>query len=140
MSKIVLFIGIQSTKMDSLKKLRQDKIPLKCEICDKEFKSSESLKYHFNITHNLEEEHQCNICKKVFIIQKQLTSHVKIVHGNKKHRKCDSCGKLFSQAGSLKIHINSVHNGQKDYKCGSKQLGYKAVRYLSHGSSLTSVK
>ena len=58
--------------------------PFKCEICEKEFKKSKGLKYHFNISHNLKQQHQCNICQKVFNIQSQLNSHVKIVHGNKK--------------------------------------------------------
>ena len=62
----------------------------KCEICDKEFKTNNGLKSHFNITHNLKKEHQCNICQKVFNIQDHLTSHVKIVHENKKHHTCNS--------------------------------------------------
>ena len=78
--------------MHDLKKLRQIKNPLKCEICDKEFKNSNSLKYHFNITHNLEKEYQCNICQKVFHIKKILDTHVKIVHENKKNHNCNSCG------------------------------------------------
>ena len=55
--------------------LTQDKIPLKCEICDKEVKSSKGLKRHFNIIHDLEREHQCNICQRIFNVQSQLTSH-----------------------------------------------------------------
>ena len=56
--------------------LTQDKIPLKCEICDKEVKSSKGLKRHFNIIHDLEREHQCNICQRIFNVQSQLTSHM----------------------------------------------------------------
>jgi len=44
----------------------QNQIPLKCEICDKEYKNNRGLKNHFNIIHNLEKEHQCNICQKFF--------------------------------------------------------------------------
>ena len=73
-------------------RLRQNQIPLKCEICDNEFKNNSGLKKHFHIVHNLETEIQCNICQKVFNIQRQLTLHVKFVHENKKQRKCDSCG------------------------------------------------
>ena len=104
--------------MATLNELRQQqKNTLKCEICDKEFKSNNCLKNHFNIVHKLMTELQCNICQKVFKLQAQLTSHVKIVHENKKYHKCGSCKKSFSQAGILKKHINSVHNGQKDHKC-----------------------
>ena len=46
--------------MENLKKLGQNQTPLKkCEICDKEFKNTKGLNYHFNITHNLEKEYQC---------------------------------------------------------------------------------
>ena len=72
-----------STIMADLNKSRQD--PLKCEICDKDFKSNNGLKNHFNIVHKLMKEHQCNICQKVFKLQTQLNSHVKIVHENKKY-------------------------------------------------------
>ena len=58
--------------MSDLKKLEENQIPLKCEICDKEFKSNNGLKYHFNITHNLEKGHQCDICQKVFNIESQV--------------------------------------------------------------------
>ena len=81
--------------MDTTKELRPNRIPCKCEICDKEFKNKYILKKHFNITHNLEKEYQCNICKKVFNGQSQLTLHIKFVHENKKNHKCDSCGKAF---------------------------------------------
>ena len=42
--------------MHDLKKLRQIKNPLKCEICDKEFKTNNGLKNHFNRIHNLEKD------------------------------------------------------------------------------------
>ena len=99
--------------MKNLKKLRKDQI--KCEICDKEFKTKNGLKNHFNITHDLEKEHHCNICQKAFNILNQLTTHMKVVHSkNKKYHKCVSCERLFSRAGNLKIHINTVHNGVKE--------------------------
>ena len=58
--------------MNNLKKLGQDQTQLKCEICDKEFNHSNGLKYHFNITHNLDKEYQCDICQKVFNIESQV--------------------------------------------------------------------
>ena len=41
--------------MDNSKKNEQNQIPIKCEICDKEFKKNYGLKRHFNTTHNLKE-------------------------------------------------------------------------------------
>ena len=58
--------------MNNLEKPTEDQIPFKCEICDKEFKSNNGLKKHFNVVHNLEGEHQCNICQKFFNIKSQL--------------------------------------------------------------------
>ena len=63
---------------------QQQKNPLKCEICDKDFKSNSGTKNHFNLVHKLMQEHHCNICQSVFKLQRQLTSHVKIAHENKK--------------------------------------------------------
>ena len=63
--------------MSHFKRLRQNQIPLKCEICEKEFKNTRGLKTHFDITHDLKKEHQCNICQKVFNIKGYLTNHMK---------------------------------------------------------------
>ena len=54
--------------MKALKKLirQQQQNPLKCEICDKEFKSNSGLKNHFNLVHKLMKENQCKICQKGF--------------------------------------------------------------------------
>ena len=47
--------------MDNQKKLGKNQIQFKCEICDNEFKNKNTLKKHFNNTHNnLEKEHKCN--------------------------------------------------------------------------------
>ena len=56
---------------------KESQISLKCEICDKEFKTNNGLKNHFNLVHKLMKEHQCNICQKVVGFQCQLISHVK---------------------------------------------------------------
>ena len=62
--------SVESTTMANPKKQRQNQInSLKCEICDKEFKSKNSLNNHVNNAHNPKEVHQCNICQNVFNIQ-----------------------------------------------------------------------
>ena len=38
--------------MENLKKLRQNQITFKCEICDNEFKNNSGLRQHFNNIHN----------------------------------------------------------------------------------------
>ena len=75
----------------------------KCAFCEKEFKTTKSLKSHFSNVHRLEKEHQCNICQKVFNLQSILTLHVKTVHENKKYYKCDSCGKTTNTIRQLRI-------------------------------------
>ena len=76
---------------DVNKSRQQQQNHLKCEICDKEFRSNNGLKNHLNVFHKLMDEHQCNICQSVFKLQSQLNSHVKIIHENKKYCKCDFC-------------------------------------------------
>ena len=112
---------MSKTMEDSNKSGQRIQVLLKCEICDKEYKSKQGLGNHFKNVHNfnLIKEHQCNICQSGFDFQSQLTLHMKIAHGNKKHHKCDSCGRKFARSGNLYGHINSVHNGQKNYKCYS---------------------
>ena len=56
---------------------QQKQNPSKCDICDKDFKSTDGLRAHFNGVHNVIKEHQCNICQKVIRFQCQLISHVK---------------------------------------------------------------
>ena len=78
---------------DSKKSRRQNQIPFKCEICDREFKNNNGLRCHFNGAHKMVRELKCNICQSVFNLQSKLTSHVKNAHGNQmKCHKCDSCG------------------------------------------------
>ena len=51
----------QQLSMNNLKKLEENQILFKCEICDKGFKNSNGLKRHFKVVHSLEKEYQCNI-------------------------------------------------------------------------------
>ena len=120
--------------------------PPKCEICDKEFKSNNGSKNHFNIVHMLMKEHECNICQKVFKLQTQLNSHVKIVHENKKYHVESLLIKHgfwriiliqwnviiveFSTAPNLKQHKNSVCNGQKEHKFDSCGKSFSQVGNL----------
>ena len=85
---------------------QQIQVPLKCEICDEEYKSKQGLISHVNRVHkfSLIKEYQCNICQSRFDSQRQLTLHTKISHENKKHHKCNSCGKSFSYDHQLKKH------------------------------------
>ena len=66
----------------------------KCEICEKDFKTKETLSSHFNNFHNQKQQYICDICNKGgFRNQSQLVLHMKSIHENKKHHKFDSCQK-----------------------------------------------
>ena len=76
----------------------------KCEICEQEFKTKNSLRRHFNHLHNQKQEYICNICHSGFTKQRVLDSHMKIIHENKRPHsphKCESCGKSFSPSRAL---------------------------------------
>ena len=71
--------------------------PIECEICDKEFKSNNGLKNHFNIVHKLMKKYQCNICQSIFKLQCHLNYHMKIAHQNKKYHKVTHVQRHFVQ-------------------------------------------
>ena len=91
--------------MSDLKKLGEKQIPLKCEICDKEFKNKNGLRVHFKNAHNFLREHQCNVCQKVFQMRSQLSLHLKIVHDFVTEHHCNICQKVFQFNSILNSHM-----------------------------------
>uniref|UniRef100_A0A182JY47 Transcription factor grauzone n=1 Tax=Anopheles christyi TaxID=43041 RepID=A0A182JY47_9DIPT len=106
---------------------------IKCEVCQKSYKSSRYLALHMMKSHSREEErpfkcdkchqsfhkehllkaHQanhlsekCPICEKVVSSKYALKTHVAHMHGSDSNQICDVCGKEFRTKQAMERHIN----------------------------------
>ncbi|KAJ4425815.1 hypothetical protein ANN_27441 [Periplaneta americana] len=68
----------------------------KCDICNKDFVTAQSLKRHFQ-THTLKKSFKCDVCGKCFSQSCNLKQHYR-THTGEMPFKCDVCGKCFSQS------------------------------------------
>uniref|UniRef100_A0A182Q7W6 Transcription factor grauzone n=1 Tax=Anopheles farauti TaxID=69004 RepID=A0A182Q7W6_9DIPT len=106
---------------------------IKCEVCQKSYKSSRYLALHMMKSHSREEDrpfkcdkchqsfhkehllkaHQanhlsekCPICEKVVSSKYALKTHVTHMHGSDSNQICDVCGKEFRTKQAMERHIN----------------------------------
>uniref|UniRef100_A0A182TFW1 Transcription factor grauzone n=1 Tax=Anopheles melas TaxID=34690 RepID=A0A182TFW1_9DIPT len=106
---------------------------IKCEVCQKSYKSSRYLALHMMKSHSREEDrpfkcdkcrqsfhkehllkaHQanhlsekCPICEKVVSSKYALKTHVAHMHGSDSNQICDVCGKEFRTKQAMERHIN----------------------------------
>ena len=64
-----------------------------CDVCEKHFTQSSSLKAHMLI-HTNEKPYECDVCEKRFRQSQHLKSHVRI-HTNERPYECDVCEEVF---------------------------------------------
>lgn len=78
--------------------------PYKCQVCEKSFTHSSTLKDHMNI-HLRNKPYICSYpgCSKSFSNGSNLNRHMR-VHTGEKPYKCNICKKEFSQSSNLKVH------------------------------------
>merc|ERR1712062_908760 len=95
---------------------------LKCDICEKSFKTVIILNGHKKLVHELtEENHVCNICGKDFPSMNRLTGHMR-THAEKVQ--CPQCQKCFT-AKYLECHIKEQHDPMSlDFKCEACGKGF----------------
>ena len=61
----------------------------KCEICEKDFGTKDTLRKHFDYTHdNDNKAYNCNVCTKTLQTQKSLVLHIKTIHLNQLSYQC----------------------------------------------------
>ena len=94
---------------------------IKCEWCEKTYKTAGKLATHMKKEHDkiLENDTtKCPICQKEFSNKGKRDRHVKSLHDNSIPKvMCTECKKEFSSQDSLVYHINNVHKKLSQSKC-----------------------
>lgn len=85
-----------------------------CNICDKLFNNSISLKQHM-IVHSSKKPFQCHVCQKSFKRSSTLSTHM-LIHSDTRPFECEFCGKKFHQKSDMKKHTYT-HTGEKPHCC-----------------------
>lgn len=85
-----------------------------CQVCDKVFNNSISLKQHM-IVHSNKKPFQCKSCGKSFKRSSTLSTHM-LIHSDTRPFECHFCGKRFHQKSDMKKHTY-IHTGEKPHQC-----------------------
>ncbi|XP_060563430.1 zinc finger protein 808-like [Ruditapes philippinarum] len=101
-----------------------------CDICDKVFSSSASMRRHREI-HTGMKKFSCELCGNSYTQKHNLTKHMR-VHTGEKPYKCHVCDKLFYIHHHLKNHMFQ-HTGELPFQCAKCNKRFKhKFRYERH--------
>ncbi len=90
---------------------------IKCESCDKMFKSRTARRYHFEQVHEDKYNYECKLCDKKYKQKILLKRHMRW-HTDRYGQKCDECGKGFPLTSQLTKHKKLVHSVLTfDFEC-----------------------
>ena len=80
---------------------------LKCDYCERIFRSTIELKAHVN-NHLGLRSYECDMCEKSYNNYSTLLKHIKNIHKNKieKAFRCEFCERTFNYEKDLKNHVN----------------------------------
>jgi KRAB domain-containing zinc finger protein len=105
---------------------------LKCEHCDRTFKTQVHMKVHVERDHMKARPHQCEICNKAFYAKDDLSSHLRI-HTGEKPYECRICGKAFTHSSHRSRHERETHDDKKQFQCQVCLSGFNSKkRLVSH--------
>ena len=80
---------------------------VKCETCNKSYKTLSILKEHVKKVHeNKVPKKECNKCNKTFYRQKNFDTHVLLKHMGVRRYNCGLCDKNFTYESGLKNHLD----------------------------------
>ena len=105
---------------------------IKCDECQRQFLSNQSLHYHKLTKHtvDVEKSHRCNICDKAFLVKVNLDNHVKFKHSDTRKFECTQCSTKFKQRKNLNAHnlrVHGINSRQEDYWQDLKKETFKCV-------------
>uniref|UniRef100_A0A1I8QDP0 C2H2-type domain-containing protein n=1 Tax=Stomoxys calcitrans TaxID=35570 RepID=A0A1I8QDP0_STOCA len=107
--------------------------PRFCELCNKEFKTSTTLKNHMKIKHPDDGDSSinsrrvmCEQCGFLAASPESLAAHIKNIHTEAEQFKCDMCPKVFKCRYYLKHHT-MIHHSEvkiKPFKCTECDMAF----------------
>ena len=93
-------------------KIVHEGLKLFCAICNKTFRSSDSLKHHVDSIHEDKNPFQCDVCGKRFPLPSKVKKHITMVHEKKMPYMCTQCDNGFITKILLEAHTQSFHNSE----------------------------
>ncbi|XP_053674580.1 transcription factor grauzone-like [Anopheles nili] len=90
---------------------------IRCEICNKSYKTRRYLALHIAKSHGTENERpfKCEKCGMGFPKQYLLRSH-ELMHVQVE---CDICKKILSSQHALKVHVSQMHSDNSNHICAT---------------------
>jgi len=104
--------------------LSENQALVKCNQCDKEFRSKANLSQHSLVHSEVRDVFHCpeEFCPRFFYFKRNLMSHLRSVHLGTGYLCSQSgCDQKFSTKQKLKFHLDTVHRVDKDTKCRKLQ-------------------
>ena len=117
------FLG--NTNLESHMATHDGKLPYICNLCNKQFRCSSSLKYHEKI-HRGERQFSCG-CSLQFRTSTALSKHFARKHAEVKKFSCKICEKLFGVNADLRKHMKR-HSAAR--VCSLCDVQFKRTDYL----------
>jgi KRAB domain-containing zinc finger protein len=117
-----------------MKRFHSDEGKVKCEICKKNFKHLQSLRFHQKIHES--KRFECQFCDLKYLTEGQLNHHMKF-HKNPEQFKCLICGHQTKRKEHLEMHLKTHNkNREKNFRCN--QCDFKTNHKQSLKSHLKS--
>ena len=107
---------------------KQEAPGLKCELCDKTFRSKYHLISH-RITHTNSRPFSCDECEKTYRTPSALRGHKKAVHAGIKDHICNICQMGFPTPAQLRNH-QTRHTGERPHKCTYCKASFRHANSL----------